>query len=246
MKFKVALILIFLGIGGFFIYQNCQLNNKVLPAAKKAFQKIKEKDNSQILETNQLGIWWISSDGLNIINDDSSGVQINIFNCKADFKGLTQSISPQIDKIMKQKGFQVNLENSSKSIEDDRFYDYVQAWENGEQKCVFTANPDCETSSEETRMHYAFSLGCTEAFGENYQQQAPYLKDLGIKDAIIHIEKKIGDWAKLNVNFRRSGHYIIARLINNKWKEIYSGQAIPSCKIVAKYQIPKEIIPDCN
>ena len=98
-----ALILLFLGTGVFFTYQNSQLkkqitqvptNNKFFPAVKAEFQKIKEKYNGTVLETNKLGIWWISPDGLNIINDDSSGVELNIFNCEADFKGITQLTGP--------------------------------------------------------------------------------------------------------------------------------------------------------
>lgn len=249
----VALILLFLGTGGFFSYQNYQLKKQItqipikfFPAVKAEFQKIKEKYNGKVSETNKLGIWWISPDGLNIINDDSSGVELNIFNCEADFKGITQLTGLQMDEIMKRNDFKTNQKNSSNSIEDDRFYDYIQAYENGAAKCVFVANPDCGTSSEETPMHYTFSFGCTKNLDGNYQQQAPYLKDLGINDAIIHVQKKIGDFVKLNVNFRRTGYYTIARLTSGKWNEIYSGQDIPSCEIVEKYKIPKEIISDCN
>lgn len=252
---KIILVLLFIGIGSFFTYLNYQLkkqitpvqiNDKFFPAVKAEFQKIKEKYNGKVLETNKLGIWWIGPDGLNIINDDSPGVELNIFNCEADFKGITQLAGLQIGEIMKQNGFKTNQKNSSKSIEDDQFYDYIQAYENGAVKCVFAANPDCGTSSEEIQMHYTFSFGCTKAFDENYQQQAPYLKDLGISDAVIHVQKKTGDFVKLSINFRRTGHYTIARLTGGKWNEIYSGQDIPSCEIVEKYKIPKEIISDCN
>lgn len=250
-----VLVLLLLGAGVFFVYQNYQLkkqitqipiNDKFFPAVKAEFQKIKEKYNGKVLETNKLGIWWIGPDGLNIINDDSSGVELNIFNCEADFKGITKPIGSQMDKIMKQNGFKTNQKNSSKSIEDDQFYDYIQAYENGAVKCVYVANPDCGTGSEETPMHYTFLFGCTKAFDGNYQQQAPYLKDLRINDAIIHVQKRIDDFVKLSINFRRTGHYTIARLIGSKWNEIYSGQDIPSCEIVKEYKIPKEIISDCN
>jgi hypothetical protein len=273
-----ALMVIFLSLGatGFLAYQNYQLKKQIAqiqilpkptptpspstailakdefpPAIKAEFQKIKEKYNGEVLETNKLGIWWISSDDLNIINDDSSGIELYIFNCEGDFKSksifkeITQLIGPKIDEIMKQNGFQTNQRNSSESIEDSQFYDYIQAYENETVKCVFEANPDCGTYSKETQVHYTFSFGCTEAFDRNYQQQAPYLKDLGIDDAIIHVQKKIGDFVELDVNFRRSGHYTIAKLISGKWNEIFSGQDIPSCEIVEKYEIPKEIISDC-
>jgi len=271
-----VLVLLLFGTTVFLAYQNYQLRKQIsqmqilpkttptpspstaipakdefLPAIKAEFQKIKREYNGEVLETNNLGIWWISSDNLNIINDDSSGIELYIFNCEADiesksiFKEITQLIGPKIDEIMRQNGFNTNQRNSSETIEDTQFYDYIQAYENETIKCVFKANPDCSTSSNEVEMHYAFSFGCTESFDRNYQQQSPYLKDLGIDDAIIHVQKKIGDFVKLNVNFRRTGHYTIAKLISGKWNEIFSGQDIPSCEIVEKYEIPEEIVSDC-
>jgi hypothetical protein len=254
----IILISLFLLVIGFFTYRNYQIkkqatpveslsvNDKFFPAIKAELQKIKEKYNSKVSETDKLRIWWISPDGFNIINDDSSGIELNIFDCEADFEGIAKLISPQIDKIMKQNGFKANQKNSSLSIEDDQFYDYIQAYENGAVKCVFVANPDCVTSDEELEMHYSFSLGCTETFDKNYQQQAPLLKDLGINDTIVRVEKRTGDFVNLSVNDRRTGYYIIAKLINGKWNEIFSGQDVPNCVIVEKYKIPKEIISDCN
>ncbi len=260
-RFILGLIILtslFFVVIGFFTYHNYQLkkqatqvknlpvNDKLFSAVKVELQKINAKYNGKVSATNKLSIWWISPDDLNIINDNSSGVEFNIFDCEADFKEITQLISPQIDKIMKQNGFKANQKNSSMSVEDDRFYDYIQAYENGAVKCVFVANPDCVTSDEELEMHYSFSLGCTGAFDKNYQQQTPFLKDLGINDTIVRVQKRTGDFVNLSVNSRRTGYYIIAKLINGKWKEIFSGQDVPSCAVVEKYKIPKEIISDCN
>lgn len=246
---------------GFFTYHNYQFkkqtalvknlpaNDKLFSTVKLEFQKINEKYHGKVFETNKLGIWWLSPDDFNIINDNSSGIELNIFDCEADFKEITQLIDSKMDVIMKQNGFKASQKNSSLSIEDDQFYDYIQAYENGATKCVFVANPDCVTSSDELKMHYSFSLGCTDAFDTNYQQQTPFLKDLGIKDAIIRVQKRTGDFVNLSVNSRRTGYYIIAKLINgkwHKWQEIFSGQDVPSCAVVEKYKIPKEIISDCN
>lgn len=252
------LISLFLVTIGFFTYQNYQLkkqatlvknlpvNNKLLSTIKSEFQIINEKYHGKVFETSKLGIWWLSPDGFNIINDDSAGIEFNIFDCEANFKDITQLIGNQLDVILKQGGYMINQKNSSKSTEDDQFYDYIQAYENGATKCVFVANPDCVTSDEELEMHYSFSFGCTDAFDTNYQQQTPFLKDLGIKDAIIRVEQRTGDFVNLSVNDRRTGYYLIAQLINGKWQEIFSGQDVPSCKVVEKYKIPKEIISDCN
>jgi hypothetical protein len=219
--------------------------------AKSVFQNSKEKYKSQLQEGSNLGVWWVSEDGLNIINDNSTGVELYSFNCESNlnsnsvFKEMAQSIGSEIGKVMTQNGFKLNQRNSSKSIDDDQFYDYVQAYEKDSVKAVFTADPDCETSSNEIPMHYTFSFIFTNNFEANYQEQAQYLKDLNINDAIIHVRNKVDDFVNLSVHYRRTGHYTIAKLINGKWTELFSGQDIPSCEIVKKYSIPKGIISDC-
>ena len=222
---------------------------RFFPDIKTEFQKIKEKYSGKVSETYKLGVLWISPDNLSIINDGSPGIELYIFNCSSAppsfFKEITQLVSPKIDEIMEQNGFQINQKNLSNSIEDHRFYDYIRGYEKEATKCVFNADPDCSIDSLTMPAHYTFSFGCTEAFGKNYQQQAPYLKDLEINDASIRVQKRIGDFVELNVNSRRGGYVAFAKLINGKWREIYSGQDFPSCEIVEKYKIPKEIVPNC-
>lgn len=218
---------------------------------KSVFLNKKEKYKSQLHEGDKLSIWWISEDGLNIINDNSVGIEFYSFNCESDlhsnsvFKEVTQLIGSQIDKVMIQNGYKLNQRNSSKSIDDDQFYDYVQAYERGPVKAVFTANPDCATFSSEISMHYTFSFVFTDELETNYQEQAQYLKDLGINNATIHVKNKVDDFVNLNVYYRRTGHYTIAKLINGKWTELFSRQDRPSCEMVKKYSIPKDIIFDC-
>ncbi|EKD56729.1 MAG: hypothetical protein ACD_58C00112G0011 [uncultured bacterium] len=227
-------------------------NNSLFPLVKKEFQKINKKYNGEIQEVNDLGLWWITEDGLNIFNPYSLGLEFNnIPNvCESDlislsnFKEITLTIGSKVDEIMIANGFTKNLINSSQSLEDNKFYDYVQAYEKGMVKVVFTANPDCSSYSSDP-MSYSYSLGFTNSLSKNYQQQSQYLKDLNITDAIISINNRIGDFANLSVHYRRTGYATIAKLINNKWVEIHSGHEVPTCDLVSKYQIPKEVINDC-
>lgn len=222
-------------------------NNPFLLKIKNEFKKY----NTVVLEKNNLSVWWISKDNLNIINDNSSGIQLNVNDCVADigsgklFYTTAQELGPKVDSIVRKAGFSKNLKNSSKDIDDDRFYDYVQAYERGNQKCVFIANPDCASLIGEAQMYYAFSFACTDDFENNYKAQAPFLKDFEIKDAVIRVDKKIGDYMRIIVNYRRSGSYIIAKLVDGKWKELFAGQDYPPCAIINQYQIPKEISSDC-
>ena len=75
--------------------------------------------------------------------------------------------------------------------------------------------------------------------------QTMALKDLGINNAIIRVGKRVDDFVYLNVNYRRTGYYVIAKLINGKWTELFSGQDSPSCEVVSKHKIPKDIYFNC-
>lgn len=233
------------------IFLQSQKNNQFSPIVRLEFENYAKNYNAEILEKNNLSVWWVSPDNLNIINDDSYGVELNLNVCESDlesksiFKETAVKLGQKINTIMEQNGFKVNPVNSSKSITDDRLYDYIQAYEKNPLKCVFVANPDCAKLTEEAKMHYTFYFSCTDQFAKNYQEQAPYLKDLKIKDAIIHVQERTGDFVKLNVNYRRSGHFTVAKLVDGKWQELYSGQDNPNCKTVEKYKIPKEILPNC-
>ncbi len=249
-KTKLLIVLLLIA-AALFIYQSYLSANPVpSPLIKKEFQKIQKTYSSDISASNNLSLWWISQDNLNIINDNSSGEVLKVFNCINDserkiFKEVTQTLGPKINQIMKQQGFSQNKINSSASIEDDKFYDYVQAYEKGADKCVFTASPDCGSLLDEKQMYYAFSFTCTKNYDLNYQSQAFYRKDLGIKDSIIHVQKQVDDFVYLNVNYRRSGHFTIAKKVDNKWTEIVSGQDKPPCNVLEQNKVPKEIQSEC-
>ncbi len=215
------------------------------------FNKTASEYEGKIITDSKSDVWWISNDNLNIINNDETSLSYQNYNCESDltnkkmFNSVSGKLSENIKLIMTSSGFSLNQKNSSKSITDDQFYDYVQAYEKGDTKCTFTANPDCGGSSNEVSMHYNFTFTCTNSFDKNYQEQAPYLKGLKITNAVIHVEKKVGDYAFINVNNRRSGHYVIAQLINGAWTEISSGQDVPNCETMQEHQVPKEIYGDC-
>jgi len=258
----IALAVLTITIVGYLIYQAYKqpkpttpqappFMSKFYPEIKAKFQKVQKKYNGKLLETNNSSIWWISSDNLNIINEGSPGIGLYAFNCEEDipsrstFKKIAQLLKSEIDEVMKQNGFNPNSKNSSESIEDDQFYDYIQAYENNDIKCILKASPDCVRDSQ-APMHYAYSFACTDNFTKNYQKQAPYLKDLNIDNAIIHIQNKTQNFVRLSVHRRRTGYYLIAKKVNGDWQKIISGQEAPSCKLVEKHQVPEKIAPNCT
>lgn len=269
---NIVLIVLILAAIGFFIYllvkpsiksilnvipvQTSAPTEKPLttisPSANPIFQSVKEfiEDKTQpdnILVSEKSYVWWLSSDGYNIINNNTYGIESQ-FSCtdyKASrFDSSLKTLAPIFPNFIKQNGFSENSLNTSKSLTDDKFYDYVQAYEKNGLKCVLTASPDCSGIGDGS-MWQTISFSCTSDFDKNYAIQAPILKDLGIKDAIVSISKQVGNFAEIQVHYRRTGHYVIAVQEGGVWKELYSGQDIPSCSMMTQYNVPKEIYENC-
>lgn len=217
------------------------------------FDKAKTDFSGQLIGINDDFIWWISEDDLNIINSYESGIEYRNFSCsnksledsKPDIKSISISLAAGIKQIMEKYGFSLNLKNSSVSLDDKQHYDYVQAYEKDTTKCIFRANPDCHTQVNKTPLYNDFTFSCTELFNQNYAIQAKYLKDLNLNNVIIQVSKQTGNFVKLDIHYRRTGHYMIAKKINGKWNEVFSGQGAPSCSIMEEFQVPQEIYGNC-
>ncbi len=222
------------------------------PSADPIFQQVKEfidekTQPDNVLITKKSYVWWLDSDGYNIINNRDLGIesQFNCMNYPASrFDSSLISLSALFPTFMQQQGFTKNNRNSSASLTDDQFYDYVQAYEKDGVKCILTANPDCSGITDDN-MWQTISFSCTSNYDENHAIQVPILKDLDIKDAVVSISKQAGNFAKIQVHYRRTGHYMIAVKENGIWKELYRGQDTPSCSLMNQYKVPKEVYESC-
>jgi len=256
---KIVLVFLFiifvLAIAYFFVFRKgikfSGVNlpqNEIGEIIKKIGKEFKNKyKNNEISYSDKLGLWWISPEGLDIINPNSSGVSLSL-SC-APGEALPEKdlviLVPIVDKIFMENNYKVNSLNSSISFKDDKFYNYVKAYEKEEIKCVLTATPDCPSGDPEKEPHNYLSVVCTDSYEKNYQEQVSLLRDLNIKDAVINVSKIKDDFVYLNINLRRTGYYMIAKKENGKWKEIFSGQDYPQCSLMEKYKVPKEIYLDC-
>jgi hypothetical protein len=94
-------------------------------------------------------------------------------------------------------------------------------------------------------MYYSASFGYTNDYQKNFDEQSPFLYDLDLKNVIVHVTQSEGNFRSLAVNYRRSGHATIVKLVNGKWTELWSGQDLISCAIRDKFEIPISIAGDC-
>jgi hypothetical protein len=214
------------------------------------FEKLLNQHSGELLSAESTQVWWISPDDLNIINQDEIGLEHRL-TCKSPLSQKTpyfdaiENLSSSIALIMKSQGFVINQKNSSQSLVDDQFYDYIQAFETSDLKCIFKVNPDCGRDHKSPTNYHTISFTCTDNFDWNYQEQSPYLKDLNIKNHTIYVSKKVDDFVLLSVSGRRAGHLLLAKRINGKWVEVSSGQEGPSCEAVDRFNVPKELYGEC-
>jgi hypothetical protein len=216
--------------------------------------KVSLSSFATIVQPVSMDLWWVSRDGYSIINDYSPGIEAHFTGCVVDTSGqpklrdFATRTSAAVDKVMGAEGFAVDTEtNSSSSVTDAKFYDYIRAYYRGDTKAVLSISPDCGSTSPEANavMYYSASFGYTTEYQKNYDAQSPFLYDLELKDSIVHIQKSEGEFRVLNVNLRRTGYAMIVNRIAGKWTKLWAGQDVISCAIRDKNQIPLSIAPDC-
>ncbi|MFA5932660.1 MAG: hypothetical protein WCV81_00170 [Microgenomates group bacterium] len=225
-----------------------QIQPIIYQAGTEFSQISKDYPASTITYPDNSFLWWISKDGYNIINDNSPTVSLNLSCPDQNPQPLKQALSkaiPAVSKIFQNNGFTLNKTNSSISLDDDRFYDYIQAFEKDDIYCTLVGDPDCSGNTGSTNFYQTISVTCTNQFAKNYQDQIPYLSDLNIKDGVIHLATTYGDFVYIAQNFRRTGHYIIAKKENSKWVKLIEGQDVPSCETVNKERVPHQIMEEC-
>jgi len=202
--------------------------NSIMQSFNNSSSSIKFSDP---VESSQ---WWISDDGWSIF--DSNAISItatgNFTEKYSSFiNTLAREINAEISKIFLNNGFTLNATNTSKSVTDNDFYDYVVAFQKGETRCILTTNGD---GGE-------YYIDCSNRFQEAYKEQIPYLKALGIRDVIVRVENRIGDYVLLGVHLRRTGYLALMEDKGGKIKFIFSGQEPPQCDLMIKNQVPKEV-----
>jgi hypothetical protein len=225
------------------------------PNNLEILEQVKTGLASEEIQTSdaKFDLWWVSDDGFSIANDGSLSVETKYLDCEADNndqrKFWTENAIQQskiVDAIMQQAGFEVNELNSSDSLEDLQFVDYVRAYERDKTKAVLVVNSDCwSVGSADSPLYYSTSFSITDDFDVNYEAQSPFLIDLNLKDVVIHVSNVVDNWALINVNYRRSGHYVIVEKVDGKWIERFGGQDIISCTLRNDLQIPLELAPNC-
>ncbi len=226
--------------------------DEIDPKFKNIFTSIEKFMKSETKPFNtwltQSGkIWWISEEKLDISIQEAYSLTANYL-CKGtsseEFQKAKQIFGPKTTMIMSGNGYKLNKTNSSSSLTDEQFYDYVLGYEKGDDKCTLTINSDCSGEDKST-MFQTITLACSDKYLATKSIQEPILKDLRYQNSIININGQIGNFANIESRGRRGGGYIIAMLKDGHWQELYAGQDLPSCAQMQKYQVPVELYSSC-
>ena len=141
--------------------------------------------------------------------------------------------------------------NSSKDENDVSLYDFILAYQKGETRCTLTTQNDrfydinSDGAKQDNSAYFAYTVSCSDQFQKSYQSQRPFLVDLGIKDAVITVKHQIDNFANVNINYRRTGSFVIAKFDGKSWIKIFSGQQYPPCKLMFESGVPETVYEKC-
>jgi len=204
---------------------------------------IKFIDKTQATENKWLfdSQWWISDDGWNILDKNASSIASanslseNQYGYSDIPSSKAQELTKELSAIFLDNSFVLNENNTSDLENEKDFYDFITAFQKNETRCTLTLNKD----------NGLYIITCSDNFQKAYNEQIPYLKGLDIRNMVAVRINRIGDYAKVDFGLRRTGHFKIIKIDGNKMEEIFGGQEYPSCELMDKYKIPKEIYENC-
>jgi hypothetical protein len=200
------------------------------------------------------GMWWVSDDGWSILIPEVESIGIVSAGAAEELKSedsFTHQLINATGDYFSSTGFIKSDQNSSRSFIDETFYDYIQAYQKGEERCVVVVNPDemWQKNGETGEMKPVanISVMCSEnTFSENYEAQLPFLQALDERSAVIEVQTASDVAAKVSVNWRRTGAFALLVKVDGEWTKIYQGQDQPSCEVLEENNFPEEIHSECS
>lgn len=195
------------------------------------------------------GIHWNNGDGYTIVIPADK----SFFIAKSDKGCLDRNIVPSIfkdelfisEEVFKKRGFDLDENNSSYDILDDRLYDYTQTYKKGDEVCTIIVNPDCSSyAGSGLTVAHTLSVSCGIYSQKLQDEQMPFLKalDLKDKDATVRIIKQRGDFFEVGFGFQRTGSVAVLKREGGSYRVLFIGQEAPSCELIEKESIPSEVL----
>jgi hypothetical protein len=252
---KIFLTLVFLlsACLAFFYFKEQSLKN--LPITEELSFRFKAIDKNVIVQKNDHEMWWNNDEGYSLLASSSE----SIFVAK-DFS--EQLLEPEAiaDKIFKKelditktvfavRGFTLNVNNSSISPEDQRFFDYVKAYEKDNYLCAVTISSEAATYpgsgfGENAKMGYLMYIICSDQLALAEEEQIPFLDalDLKNKEQVARLINFDGDYFHVEIHGRRAGQAAILKKEDGKYRVLLISQEAPYCNLIDKEKIPSAVL----
>lgn len=196
---------------------------------------------------------WISDDNWTILVRPAETIELvrpSAYKELTDSQSFTSRLVAEVASYLDNRGFTRSARNSSKTPGDTTFYDYQQAWQKGQERCLLRVNPDQSFSQDSTGKMIPFphiTLTCSlGTFQTSYDSQLPYLKALNNRRAVIVVSKSAPTAAKVFVSYSRSGSFALMVKKAGVWQLIYEGQDQPRCSVLKANSFPAEIHSECT
>lgn len=194
-------------------------------------------------------VWWNTAEGYSIRMNATESIQA----AKANVKIVAQNdvvdtyFLPEITIVhntFMRRGFTLDTDNSSRTTADERFFDYVQAYQKGDTLCTTVVNPEYSSyDGGGTDMAYTLTVSCADTLTQEAEGQQPLLDalDLRAKDATAYIGNQVGDFFVVQVNYRRGGTRAVLKKEGATYRVLLVSQEEPPCKLLDEEKVPPEV-----
>lgn len=244
----LATLFIFFGIL-FFIKNKNEENLQNLSVTEEFIYELKKSNKHLEIQKNKLGFRWNDGSGYTIFVSADESVTIIMEGLDPVERDIVvkeyfdKEIS-LIDNILMNRHFVFNQENSASDILDDRFYDYIQSYEKDGEKCSVVVNPDFSSHPGFSDMGYSMTVSCGSGFEKAKLEQMPFLEALNLKDknSVVLLKTQKDHFYEIGIGTVRGGSTAILKKENENYRVLYIGQESPSCELINKESIPKEVL----
>lgn len=149
-------------------------------------------------------------------------------------------------EVFIRRGFTFSKLNSSTSTARfSPFYDYIQAYEKGDDRCSVVVNSeDMSYLGSGTKMGYTLTVTCSNNLAYAEMEQRPILDVLGYRNSgmMVNILRQKDDFFEINIRAWRGGMIAILKREKTGYRVLIKTQAYPPCELIDREKIPVEVL----
>ncbi len=230
-----------------------KVDEEFLSVMREIIDRISSKE-APFQETSKSYVWWVNNSGSNLSfpsNFATEMLTLNAYNQLKDDQSLVRETLVKIRTVFTDNKFVKNVNTSSKSFDDESFYDYMESFEKDNYRCNVVVDPDLY-SYEQKDVNSSLYITCSSAELKKVEDEQLYLLralgDAGEQNqgVIAEIVSQGENITIASIFGRRTGHIVYFYKMDNAYKVIYSGQDRPPCSLFKDYPVSDNFDVDCD